>query len=60
MISIIIDTIWYLCCFNRNKPKEQSPFDIILKNIDDLAHHEIEFIENHITKKKKINLKCCF
>jgi len=57
MISIIIDAFYY-CCFNR-PGKNNSPFEVILKNLDELANHEIEFIENHIIKKKKINLKCC-
>ena len=57
MISIIIDAFYY-CCFNR-PGKNNSPFEVILKNLDELANHEIEFIENHITKNKKINLKCC-
>ena len=54
MISIIIDAFYY-CCFHRPY-KNNSPFDIILKNIDDLAHHEIEFIENHITNKIKFKM----
>jgi len=51
MIQLITDAFYY-CCFNR-PGKNNTPFEVILKNIDDLAHHEIEFIENHITKNKK-------
>ena len=61
MISIIIDTLYYLCCFNRNKPKEQSPFELIVINLENLAQHELEYLEGHLTKKKTADslLKCC-
>ena len=54
MIQLIIDAFYY-CCFNR-PGKNNTPFEVILKNIDDLAHHEIEFIENQITKKNKFKM----
>ena len=60
MISIIMDTIWYLCCFNRNKPKEQTPFELIVINLESLAHHELEYLESHLMKKKSGgSLRCC-
>ena len=60
MISLIIDTIWYLCCFNRNKPKEQSPFELIVINLENLAQHELEYLQGHLTKKKTVgSLRCC-
>ena len=56
MLTVIIDTIYYLCCF-RNKPKEQTPFQLILENVESLAHHELEYLQGHLTKKGKNH--CC-
>ena len=60
MLSIIMDTLYYMCCF-RNKPKEQTPFELIVINLESLAHHELEYLQGHLTKKKTVGslLKCC-
>ena len=45
MLTIILDTLYYICCF-RNKPtKETTPFELILNNLEDLAKHELEYLE---------------
>ena len=57
MLTLILDTLYYICCF-RNKPnKETTPFELIINNLDDLAHHELEYLEKQMFKKKKT---CCF
>jgi hypothetical protein len=58
MLSIIIDILYYVCCFSRNKPKEQTPFQLILENVESLAHHELEYLEGHLTKKR-CRPHCC-
>ena len=58
MISIIMDTLYYMCCF-RSKPKQQTPFELIVINLESLAHHELEYLEGHLMKKKGGSLRCC-
>ena len=59
MLTIILDTLYYICCF-RNKPtKETTPFELILNNLEDLAKHELEYLEGHLMKQKKQKLLCC-
>ena len=59
MLTIILDTLYYICCF-RNKPtKETTPFELILNNLEDLAKHELEYLEGHLMKQKKWKLQCC-
>ena len=58
MITIIIDALYY-CCFHRPGKKDTTPFDLVLKNLGELAEHEVHFIENKITENKRWKLKCC-
>ena len=56
MLTLILDTLYYICCFGH-KPKQTTPFELVINNLDDLAHHELEYLEKQMFKKKKT---CCF